>query len=162
MEYRKNMTRTIELNVNGKQRRVNLDPDTPLLYVLRNDLDLKGAKYGCGLEQCGACKVLVDGEALPSCKLPVAEVVGRQVVTVEGLGTKDALHPVQRAFVAEGAAQCGYCTAGLVVGAVALLAANSAPTDAEIGATLERHLCRCGVHGRVFKAVRRAAAEMRP
>lgn len=150
----------IELDVNGRRHRVRATPQTPLLYVLRNDLGLKGAKYGCGLEQCGACKVLIDGEALPSCKVPVAEVIGRKVTTVEGLGTIDELHPVQRAFVAEGAAQCGYCTAGLVVGVAALLAENSAPSDAEIGLALERHLCRCGVHSRIVKAVRRAAAEM--
>ena len=154
------MTQAIELDVNGRLQIVNIDPQTPLLYVLRNDLKLKGAKYGCGLEQCGACKVLLDGEALPSCKVPVAEVVGRQIVTVEGLGSVDSLHPVQRAFVQENAAQCGYCTAGLVVGVVALLAENPAPSDRAIGAALERHLCRCGVHDRVFKAVRRAAAEM--
>lgn len=154
------MTQAIELDVNGRLQVVNVDPHTPLLYVLRNDLKLKGAKYGCGQEQCGACKVLLDGEALPSCKVPVAEVAGRQIVTVEGLGTIDSLHPVQRAFVEENAAQCGYCTAGLVVGVVALLAENPAPSDGAITAALERHLCRCGVHGRVLKAVRRAAAEM--
>jgi nicotinate dehydrogenase subunit A len=154
------MTQAIELNVNGRLLIVNVDPTTPLLYVLRNDLKLKGAKYGCGLEQCGACKVLLDGEALPSCKVPVVEVAGRQIVTVEGLGSVDSLHPVQRAFVEENAAQCGYCTAGLVVGVVALLAENPAPSDDAIVAALERHLCRCGVHDRVLKAVRRAAAEM--
>jgi nicotinate dehydrogenase subunit A len=154
------MTQAIELDVNGHLQVVNVDPHTPLLYVLRNDLKLKGAKYGCGQEQCGACKVLLDGEALPSCKVPVAEVAGRQIVTVEGLGTIGSLHPVQRAFVEENAAQCGYCTAGLVVGVVALLAENPAPSDGAITAALERHLCRCGVHGRVLKAVRRAAAEM--
>ena len=154
------MTQGIELNVNGRLQIVNVDPTTPLLYVLRNDLKLKGAKYGCGLEQCGACKVLLDGEALPSCKVPVVEVAGRQIVTVEGLGSVDSLHPVQRAFVEENAAQCGYCTAGLVVGVVALLAENPAPSDDAIVAALERHLCRCGVHDRVLKAVRRAAAEM--
>ena len=114
------MTQAIELNVNGRLQIVNVDPTTPLLYVLRNDLKLKGAKYGCGLEQCGACKVLLDGEALPSCKVPVVEVAGRQIVTVEGLGSVDSLHPVQRAFVEENAAQCGYSTAGLVVGVVVL------------------------------------------
>ena len=154
------MTQAIELNVNGRLLIVNVDPTTPLLYVLRNDLKLKGAKYGCGLEQCGACKVLLDGEALPSCKVPVVEVAGRQIVTVEGLGSVDSLHPVQRAFVEENAAQCGYCTAGLVVGVVALLAENPAQSDDAIVAALERHLCRCGVHDRVLKAVRRAAAEM--
>ena len=154
------MTQAIELNVNGRLLIVNVDPTTPLLYVLRNDLKLKGAKYGCGLEQCGACKVLLDGEALPSCKVPVVEVAGRQIVTVEGLGSVDSLHPVQRAFVEENAAQCGYCTAGLVVGVVALLAENPAPSDDAIVAALERHLCRCGVHDSVLKAVRRAAAEM--
>lgn len=154
------MTETIELDVNGRRHSVRVEPETPLLYVLRNDLGLKGAKYGCGLEQCGACKVLIDGWALPSCKVPVSDLVGRKVTTVEGLGTIDELHPVQRAFVAEGAAQCGYCTAGLVVGVVALLNENPAPNDAEISAALERHLCRCGVHSRVVKAVRRAAAEM--
>ncbi len=154
------MSEIVQLRVNGSEREVDMDPDGPLLYALRNDLGLKGAKYGCGLEQCGACKVLIDGEALPSCKMPVRAAVGREIVTVEGLGTADHLHPVQRAFVEEGAAQCGYCTAGLVIGAVALLEKNPHPTNAEIGAALERHLCRCGVHSRVLKAVRRAAEEM--
>ncbi len=154
------MSETIRLRVNGSEREVGTGPEVPLLYALRNDLGLKGAKYGCGLEQCGACKVLIDGEALPSCKMPVREAVGREIVTVEGLGTVGQLHPVQRAFVEESAAQCGYCTAGLVIGAVALLEKNPHPTNAQIGAALARHLCRCGAHSRVLKAVRRAAAEM--
>ncbi len=154
------MPETIRLTANGVARYSDIDAQTPLLYALRNDLGLKGAKYGCGLEQCGACKVLIDGQALPSCALPVSEVAGREITTVEGLCEGEVLHPVQQAFVEEGAAQCGYCTAGLIIGVVALLEENPRPSNAQIGAALERHLCRCGVHSRVFKAVHRAAEEM--
>ncbi len=139
----------ITLQVNGQNRIVDVDSETPLIYVLRNDLGLKGTKFGCGLEQCGACKVIVDGEALPSCKRSVASVIGCEVTTIEGVGTVENLHPIQRAFVEEQAAQCGFCTAGLIVAAKALLDQNVAI-----------HLCRCGAHNRILRAVRRAAKEM--
>jgi nicotinate dehydrogenase subunit A len=132
-----------------------------LIFILRNDLGLKAAKLACGLEQCGACLVLVDGEAQPSCRLPVSAVQGREIVTLEGLGTAQA-HPVQAAFLAEQAAQCGYCTAGMIVAAAGLLAHTPHPTDMEIRSALARNLCRCGSYGRVLKAVRRAAQEERP
>ncbi|NKB72627.1 MAG: 2Fe-2S iron-sulfur cluster binding domain-containing protein [Candidatus Latescibacteria bacterium] len=149
----------IELTVNGTPVQWAGEGNVPLLYILRNDLDLKGAKLACGLEQCGACKVLVDGCAVPSCRLPVEQVQGQQVVTVEGLGGQE-LHPVQRAFIAENAAQCGYCTAGMVVAAKALLDRVARPTEQQIREELRVHLCRCGVYGRVIKAVQRAAEEM--
>lgn len=154
------MPETISLHVNGRTHRLQADPDTPLLYILRNDLGLKAAKLACGLEQCGACKVLVDGRALPSCRKPVSDFQDAEITTLEGLGSLDDLHPMQRAFVAEQAAQCGYCTAGLIVAAVALLHQNPHPTDAQIREALARHLCRCGTYHRVFKAIRRAAKEM--
>ncbi|MFN2231726.1 MAG: molybdopterin cofactor-binding domain-containing protein [Anaerolineae bacterium] len=147
----------ITLRVNGQDHRVSVDPDTPLLYVLRNDLGLKGAKLGCGLGQCGACTVLVDGRATPSCRLPVRAIRGREITTVEGLGTPEHPHPLQEAFVAEGAAQCGYCTAGMVVAAAALLKENPSPSDDEIRAHMAGNICRCGTHERVLRAIRRAA-----
>jgi len=156
------MEEDVALEVNGEACRVRCDPSTPLLYILRNDLGLPGAKLGCGLEQCGACKVLVDGEALPTCRAPVASFQGRAIVTIEGLGDPDHLHPIQQAFVDEEAAQCGYCIPGMVVGAKALLDKNPDPTDDEIRAALAIHLCRCGAHARIVKAVRRAARGMRP
>jgi len=154
------------LEVNGKERRVTCDPSTPLLLVLRNDLGLCAAKYGCGLEQCGACAVLVGGESTLSCTLPVGEVGGREVVTVEGLpaladGTDDALHPVQRAFLAENAGQCAYCVPGILIATTALLAWNDDPDDTEIRRALTPHLCRCGAHPRILRAVKRAARELR-
>jgi CO/xanthine dehydrogenase Mo-binding subunit/aerobic-type carbon monoxide dehydrogenase small subunit (CoxS/CutS family) len=151
------MTQEIALTVNGHVHRVHVGPDTPLLYVLRNDLGLKGAKFGCGLGQCGACSVLVDGQVRPSCRTPVRSVEGREITTVEGLGTAEALHPVQRAFLEEGVAQCGFCTAGMIVAAVALLERNPHPTDDEIRAGLATNLCRCGTYERVRRAVRRAS-----
>ncbi len=153
-------TRVVRLRVNGQAHEVRVDPDTPLLYVLRNDLGLKAAKLGCGLEQCGACKVLIDGEALPSCRVPVAMVEASDIVTLEGIGEPGRLHPVQQAFIDEQAVQCGYCTPGLIVAAVALLAQTPQPTDDEIRDRLERHLCRCGAYTRILRAVRRAAREM--
>ena len=150
----------IPLQVNGSRHRVECEPETPLLYVLRNDLGLFGSKFGCGLEQCGACHVIVDGESVPSCAAPVGSFVDREIRTIEGLGTAEAPHPVQRAFIAEQAAQCGYCIPGIVVSAAALLERNPDPTDLEIREALAGHLCRCGAHVRILTAVKRAAAEM--
>ncbi|AWN49021.1 hypothetical protein DK419_23875 [Methylobacterium terrae] len=148
------------LAVNGRSVTVEAAPGTRLLYVLRNDLGLNGPKYGCGLGQCGSCTVLVDGRALRSCAIPLRAAVGRRITTLEGLGQGGRLHPVQEAFVAENAAQCGYCLNGMIMTAVALLAANPAPSEAEIRAGLQGNLCRCGTHIEILRAVR-AAAEMR-
>ncbi len=150
----------ITLTVNGEPHAVDADPATPLLYVLRDDLGLNGAKFGCRLGQCGSCTVLLDGKAVFSCLLPIAALPGRQIRTVEGLGTADAPGPVQRAFIEEQAALCGYCIAGMVVRAQALLDANPAPSEAEIRAHMAPNLCRCGTHVRILRAVRRAAAAM--
>ncbi|GIV75813.1 MAG: oxidoreductase [Litorilinea sp.] len=150
------------LHVNGRTHRVETEPETPLLFVLRNDLGLKAAKLACGLEQCGACKVLVDGRAVPSCRLPVAQVAHSQIVTLEGINPPGKLHPVQRAFIAEQAAQCGYCTAGMVLAAIALLDEHPHPDDATIRAAMARHLCRCGSYDRIRRAIRRAAQEVNP
>jgi nicotinate dehydrogenase subunit A len=155
------MAETVELVVNGRSYRVRAERDTPLLYVLRNDLGLKAAKFGCGLEQCGACTVLVGGEPVLSCRLPLDGLWGREVTTLEGLGTPEQLHPLQKAFLDERAAQCGYCTAGLIVGAKALLDRNPDPSDREIRDELAVHLCRCGAHGRILRAIQRAAAALR-
>jgi len=148
---------TYQLSVNGRGHSVDADPDTPLLYVLRNDLQLNGAKFGCGLGQCGACTVLVGGEAVLSCLMPVAAVGARKVRTVEGLGTADAPGRLQQAFIAEQAAQCGYCIAGMIMRAEALLARKPSPTDAEIRRHMAPNLCRCGTHMRILRAVKRAA-----
>jgi aerobic-type carbon monoxide dehydrogenase small subunit (CoxS/CutS family) len=150
----------IELHVNGSSRAVDDDPQTPLLYVLRDTLQLNAAKFGCGLAQCGSCMVLIDDEAVPSCVMPIAALAGKKITTLEGLGSGDALGPLQRAFVEEQAAQCGYCTAGMLVRAHALLLRNHAPTDAQIREHMETNLCRCGVHLRVLRAVRRASDEL--
>lgn len=139
---------------------MDVDPRAALLYVLRNDLGLTGTKFGCGLEQCGACKVMIDGKACFSCATPVSSVEGQEITTIEGLGSDGQLHPVQAAFVAEGAAQCGYCVPGMIIGAKALLDRNPRPSDAEIAEELAIHLCRCGAHSRILKAVRRAALEL--
>ena len=160
--YTSTMDVDLALEVNGQPCRVRCDPSTPLLYILRNDLGLPGAKFGCGLEQCGACKVLVDGEALPTCRAPVASFRGRAIVTIEGLGNPDHLDPIQQAFVDEEAAQCGYCIPGMIVGAKALLDGNRDPTDDEIRDALAINLCRCGTHARILRAVRRAARAVRP
>ena len=148
---------SLTLNVNGADHQVDADPATPLLYVLRGDLQLNGAKFGCGLGQCGACTVTVDGQAVFSCILPVAAVRGRRIVTVEGLGTAASPDVIQRAFETEQAAQCGYCIAGMIMRAKALLDAKPKPTEAEIRAAMQPNLCRCGTHMRILRAVRRAA-----
>ena len=145
------------VNVNGRDREVDADPATPLLYVLRNDFGLNGAKFGCGLGQCGACTVLVDGAAVYSCLVPVAALAGREVTTLEGLGTEAQPGRVQRAFIEEQAAQCGYCIPGMILRAEALLRANPAPGEDDIRAALAANLCRCGTHSRILRAVRRAA-----
>jgi len=146
------------ITVNGARRTVDAwDPDMPLLYALRESLGLTAAKYGCGLGQCGSCTVLVDGRATRSCVVRIADVAGKSVTTSEGLGSPEKPHPVQAAFIAEQAAQCGYCTSGMVMSAVALLASNPAPSRADTQAALAGNLCRCGSHDRVLRAVQRAA-----
>jgi nicotinate dehydrogenase subunit A len=155
-------TDAVELQVNGARHRLALDPSTPLLYVLRNDLGLRAAKFGCGLDQCGACTVLVGGAALPSCRLPIGEVGGREVVTLEGLIQEDgSLHPLQQAFLDEQAAQCAYCVPGILMAAAGLLAWNDHPTEEEVRRALAGNLCRCGAHPRMLRAVARAAQAMR-
>ena len=151
----------IKLSVNGRNHDIDADPDTPLLYVLRDELALNGAKFGCGLGQCGACTVLVDGQAVFSCLTPVLLLEGRQVTTIEGLGTIDNPGPLQRAFIDEQAAQCGYCIAGMMMRAQALLEKNAAASDAEIRQQLQPNLCRCGTHMRILRAVRRAGDLMK-
>lgn len=148
---------TYQLNVNGKSTRVEADADTPLLYVLRDNLGLRGPKYGCGLGQCGACTVLLNGQAIRSCITPVAGIKASKVITLEGLGTKDAPHPVQQAFIDEQALQCGYCTNGMVMQTVSFLNKNPKPSDAQINQALANNLCRCGSHTRIVKAVARAS-----
>ncbi len=150
---------TVTLAVNGTTRAVEIDdPATPLLYVLRNDLGLPGTRFGCGLAQCGACTVLVGGRAARSCTLPARAVQGQAVTTIEGLGSPERPDPVQAAFIAEGAAQCGYCTAGLVVAARGVLGRNPVPAQAEVRQGLAGNLCRCGSHVRIIRAVLSAAA----
>ena len=148
----------IRLIVNGQQRDVAADPETPLLYVLRGDLGLSGTKFGCGLGQCGACTVLVGGQAVRSCLIPVQAVAGQTVTTIEGLGSPEAPHPLQAAFIEEQAVQCGYCTPGIVMAAKAFLDQAPRPTEAQVRQALAGVLCRCGAHDRVIRAVMRAAA----
>ena len=150
----------MDLRVNGELRHTDADPDTPLLWVLRDELGLTGTKYGCGLEQCGACAVLCDGKSVLSCSTPAGAFVGRELRTIEGVAEGGALHALQRAFVAEQAAQCGYCVPGIVVALVALLERSRAPSDAEVNEALAGHLCRCGAQPRMLRAVRRAAREL--
>ncbi len=145
----------IRLSINGESRDVDIDPSTPLIYVLRNQLGLTGAKLGCGLEQCGACAVLVDGVAQMSCVAPVGQFEGAEIVTVEGLAERGEPGPVQSAFINEGAAQCGYCTAGLVIAVEALRRLDPVPSAAQIRAALVKNLCRCGTHAAVLRAVER-------
>ena len=153
---------TIKLNVNGRQHEVAAEPETALLYVLRNDLKLKGARFGCGLGQCGACTVLVDGKPVQSCDLPLSAAAGKSITTIEGLARDGELHPLQAAFIAEQAAQCGYCITGIIMAAKALLDANPRPADAEIRSALKGNLCRCGTHHRILRAIHRAAREIAP
>lgn len=148
---------SLEISVNGTRHRVAAPPDMPLLYVLRNELNLNGPKFGCGLAQCGACTVHLDGQAVRSCATPVSTVGGKAVVTLEGLGTPERPHPVQRAFVEEQAAQCGYCINGMIMSAAALLRRTPRPAEREIRSALAGNLCRCGTHMRILRAVRRAA-----
>jgi nicotinate dehydrogenase subunit A len=150
----------ISLNVNGLRRTVAAEPDTPLLYVLRNDLALNGAKFGCGLAQCGACTVLVAGRAIRSCITEIGSIGNAEITTIEGLGTIDKPHPLQRAFIEEQAAQCGYCINGMIMAAKDLLERNPHPTEQEVREGLAGNLCRCGTHGRIIRAVLRAAHEM--
>ena len=152
----------LRITVNGRSHEVEATPDTPLLYVLRNELRLNAAKYGCGLSRCGTCTVLVDGEAVNSCVLPVGDAARTEITTLEGLGTADDLHPLQQAFLDEQAAQCGYCIPGMIMTAAALLRETPRPDDRELREALEGKLCRCGSHPRILRAVQRAAEEMAP
>ena len=147
----------MKLHVNGREHEVAAEPDTPLLYVLRDDLRLNGAKYGCGLGQCGACTVIVDGEAVFSCVTPIAVLGGKKITTLEGLGSADRPGRVQAAFIEEQAAQCGFCIPGMVMRATVLLAKTPDPSEAQIRAALQPHLCRCGTHMRILRAVKKAA-----
>jgi nicotinate dehydrogenase subunit A len=147
----------ISLKVNGVSHAVSAEPDTPLLYVLRNDLGLNGPKFGCGLGQCGACTVLLDGEPTRSCVTPIKDVGLEEVTTIEGIGTIDKLHPLQKAFIEEQAAQCGYCANSMIMTAVELLKRIPHPTEADVRNELARNLCRCGTHNRIVRAVLRAA-----
>ena len=153
------MAEAIRLRVNGADHAVRAHPDTPLLYVLRNDLGLKGTRFGCGNGECGACYVMMDGRAVASCDTPLWSAAGKDIVTVEGLGREGSLHPLQQAFIDEQAAQCGYCASGIMMSAAALLANNAAPTETEIRAALDKNLCRCGTHNRIVRAVQRAAGK---
>jgi nicotinate dehydrogenase subunit A len=148
------------LTVNGLVHRLSVPPDAPLLYILRNDFELNGPKFGCGLGECGACTVLIDGVAARSCVVPAGGLDGCEITTLEGLASPDRLHIVQEAFIAEQAAQCGYCLNGMIMTTAALLARNPAPSDAEIRAELRFNLCRCGTHMEILAAVRRAASLM--
>jgi nicotinate dehydrogenase subunit A len=151
----------IDFKLNGKDVSVDVDPLTPLLEVLRNDLELNGPKFGCGLAQCGACAVLLDGTSLRSCVLPVQSVAGKEITTLEGLGTETSPHPLQAAFIELQALQCGYCASGIITTAAAFLEKSPSPTDDEIKQALSSHLCRCGAQPRMVKAVARAAGRMR-
>lgn len=146
----------LNLNVNGSIKSVEANLETPLLYILRNDLSLNGPKYGCGLGECGACAVLIDGRAVRSCTVPLRAVGARRITTLEGLGTPEHLHPVQTAFIEEAAAQCGYCLNGMIIATVSLLNRNTDPDEAEIRDALRHHLCRCGTHMEILAAARRA------
>lgn len=152
---------SLVIHVNGSPREVVAEPETPLLYVLRNDLKLKGARYGCGVGLCGACTVVVDGKAVQSCDVPVSAVAGAAITTIEGIGTADRPHPLQRAFIREQAAQCGYCVSGIIMAAKVLLDRTAAPTESQIREALAGNLCRCGTHTRILRAIRSVAAGAR-
>jgi nicotinate dehydrogenase subunit A len=154
------MADPITFSVNGKAHTLSLPPETPLLYVLRNDLELNGAKFGCGLAQCGACTVIADGAAIRSCVTSLGEVGGREITTIEGLGTADTPHPLQKAFIELQAAQCGYCIAGMVMSAKAFLDQSPHASNAEIREALTGNLCRCGTHTRILRAIEKAQKEM--
>jgi nicotinate dehydrogenase subunit A len=150
------------LRVNGKPHTVTAEPDTPLLYALRNDLALNGARFGCGLSQCGACTVLIDGKPQRSCVVPLSVAARGRITTLEGLGTAERPHPLQRHFIGTQALQCGYCASGMIMAAKALLDQTPRPTEAQIKNALNGHLCRCGSHNRIVRAVQAAAREMNP
>jgi nicotinate dehydrogenase subunit A len=155
------MAETFRIRVNGRDFEVDAEANTPLLYILRNDLKLKGTRFGCGDGQCGACNVLFDGKAVQSCDTPLWSVPGHDIATIEGIGGESGLHPVQQAFIDEQAIQCGYCIDGIIISALALLQRENNPTDAQIAAALNRNLCRCGTHLRILRAIRRAGRVMR-
>jgi nicotinate dehydrogenase subunit A len=146
-----------KLRVNGQTHQVNVADDTPLLFVLRNDLQLNGPKFGCGMSQCGACTVIVDGQAIRSCVTAVGTVVGQEITTLEGIGTPEKPHPLQKAFLEEQAAQCGYCTNSMIMKAKTLLDSHPHPTEAQVRSAMDGHLCRCGAHNRIILAIMRAA-----
>ena len=150
---------TISLTVNGKLHAIEAEAETPLLYVLRNDLKLKGTRFGCGSGLCGACTVIIDGKAVQACDLPVSAAAGKPVTTIEGLGSIDKPHPLQQAFIDEQAGQCGFCLSGIIMSTQALIAENPRPTEAELREALARNLCRCGTHQRILRAVRSAISE---
>jgi nicotinate dehydrogenase subunit A len=154
------MPQDFMLKVNGADRRASVEPDTPLLYILRNDFELNGPRFGCGLAQCGACTVLVDGRPTRSCVTPVSTVGAKSVTTLEGLGSRDKPHPLQKAFIEEQAAQCGYCANGMIMTAKALLDRTPKPSEAQIKKALGANLCRCGTHNRIVRAVQRASKEV--
>jgi len=153
------LTKAIEFNVNGARRAVAAEASTPLIYVLRNDLKLKGTRFGCGQGVCGCCTVLLDGRGIQSCNTPVSAAEGRDVTTIEGLASGAVFHPLQQAFIEEQAGQCGYCLTGIIMGAVALLKRNPSPTDAQIRSELDIHLSRCGTYDRILRAIRRASQQ---
>jgi len=154
------LTSVIAFKVNGAQRAVTAAAEIPLIYILRNDLKLKGTRFGCGQGVCGCCTVLLDGRSVQSCNTPMSAVAGRTVTTIEGLGSGASLHPLQEAFIEEQAGQCGYCLTGIIMGAAALLSRNPSPTDAQIRSELDIHLCRCGSYDRILRAIRRASEKM--
>lgn len=151
----------VTLRVNGETHEVDIDPATPLLYVLRNDLSLSGPRFGCGLAQCGACTVIIDGKAVQSCDVPTSAATGKSITTIEGIAHNGKLHPLQEAFVTEQAAQCGYCVTGIIMTAKALLDQNPGASEREIRTALKGNLCRCGTHQRILRAIQRAAKELR-
>ena len=151
----------ISITVNGRPHTVTADDETPLLYVLRNEAGCKGVRYGCGVGQCGTCTVIIDGKAVQSCDVPISAVAGKAITTIEGIGSLDHPHPLQRAFVDEQSAQCGYCASGIIMSAKALLDAKPNAGDTELREALAKNLCRCGTHQRILRAIKRAAQEMR-